>query len=142
LAYTTCTFWIKFLTFLGVVGLVSSLFNVVCPSCISTNTILAGVICSPILFANQIYSLIKKEKSSSKSFSQVSNKKWLHENYDAFTNVYENMFIAVYNREIIDSDTNLAILKTRIQEQIKSLKSVYIEFINPKKIADDLDRLK
>ena len=104
--------------------------------------LLAGIICSPILFANQIYRIIKREKSTYKSVSQVNNKKWLHENIDIFTNMYENMFVAVYNEEIIDNDTNLATLRTRVQERIKSLKNVYIEFINPKKMADDLEKLK
>jgi len=142
LAYTTCTFWIKFFTFFGVAGFVANIFTAICPSCVSTNMLLAGIICSPILFANQIYRIIKREKSTYKSVSQVNNKKWLHENIDIFTNMYENMFVAVYNEEIIDNDANLATLRTRVQERIKSLKNVYIEFINPKKMADDLEKLK
>ena len=133
MAYTTCTFWIKFFTFLAVAGFVGMLFN---------NVIIGWIISSPILFANQIYRLFKKERSEFKSVSQVNNKKWLHENYDVFTNEFENMFVAVYNKEIIGSDTNLATLKTRIQEQIKSLRNVYIEFINPKNKADYYEILK
>ena len=134
MAYTTCTFWIKFFTFFVVAGFVAMLLN--------TNMVIAWIICSPILFANQIYRLIKKERSEFKSVSQVNNKKWLHENYDVLTNEYENTFVAVYNKEIIDSDTNLTKLKTRIQEQIKSLTKVYIEFISPKKMADYYEKLK
>ena len=142
MAYTTCTFWIKFFIFLALVSLVAGLFGIICPSCIPSNTIIAGFICSPILFANQIYKLTKKVKSVSRSVSQVNNKKWLHENYDILTNVYENMFVAVYNEEIIDGDTNLAPLRTRIQELIMNQKNVYIEFINPKKMADEYEKLK
>ena len=72
----------------------------------------------------------------------MNNKKWLHENYEFLTKDYENKFVAVFNEDIIDSDANLATLRTRIQEQFKSLRNVYIEFINPKKMADYYEKLK
>lgn len=104
--------------------------------------VLAGFICSPILFCNQIYKAVKKTQATTVNVSQTSNKQWLHDNIAGFTVVYQNQFVAVHNQEIIDSDSNLAMLRARIQEQGLNLKNVYIEFIKSKQLADEYEQLK
>jgi hypothetical protein len=142
MASTTCFFWVKFFAFWGATSLIASLFNFLWPYMIVTNTILAGVICSPILFCNQIYKAVIKKQATSINVSQVGDKQWLHENYSVYTVAYQNQFVAVYNREIIDKDPNLAMLRARVQEKGYNLRNVYIEFINPKEMEDKYDKLK
>lgn len=142
MASTTCFFWVKFFAFWGATGLIAALFNLFWPYTIFTNTILAGIICSPILFCNQIYKAVKKSQATSVNVTKTSDKQWLHDNIAGFTLVYQNQFVAVHNQEIIDSDTNLAMLRARIQQQGLNLKNVYIEFIKSKELADEYEQLK
>ena len=141
MSYTTCFFWVKFFAFWGSMGLLGSLFNLFWPYSVSGNMILAGFICSPILFSNQIYKAVKKTQATSVNVSQTSNKQWLHENIAGFTLVYKNQFVAVSNREIIDADANLAMLRARVQEQGLNLRNVYIEFVKPKEKAEGYEKL-
>lgn len=142
MASTTCFFWVKFFAFVGATGLIQALFNLFWPYGVFTNTILAGIICSPILFCNQIYRAVIKSQATSVNVSKISNKQWLHDNIAGFMLVYQNQFVAVHNQEIIDSDTNLAMLRARVQQQGLNLKKVYIEFIKSKELADEYEQLK
>jgi hypothetical protein len=141
LAYTTCFFWVKFFAFWLAISAISSLLNLFWPQLFAFNIFFAGIICSPILFANQIYYGVRKTKGASVNVSQISNKQWLHENIAKVTPPYQNQFVAVFNGEIIDSHMNLAMLRARIQEQGSKLRNVYIEFIKPKEEADGYEKL-
>ena len=141
MAYTTCFFWVKFFGFWLAAGAISSLLNFFFPYSIFSNVFFAGLICSPILFSNQIYYKVKKTQRTSVNVSQVNNKQWLHENIEDVTLEYENQFVAVYNGEIIDSHMNLAMLRSRLREKGVNLRNVYIEFIKPKVEADGYEKL-
>ncbi|MFX0021218.1 MAG: hypothetical protein ACFE9S_02760 [Candidatus Hermodarchaeota archaeon] len=148
MAYTTCTFWIKFFAFWFVLSGVGSLMTVlICPTgflgtgCAFVSFFIAGVICSPILFANQIYFAITKKQKSSKYASHEMNKTWLNQNYDYIENQYVNHFVAIHDLQIIDSDKDLNILKERIKHKQLNPNKVYIQFIKSKEEKESYDKI-
>ncbi|MFX1391090.1 MAG: hypothetical protein ACFE9Z_13580 [Promethearchaeota archaeon] len=148
MAYTTCTFWIKFFTFWFVLSGVGYLMTVLlCPTgflggvCVFISFFIAGVICSPILFANQIYFAITKKQKSSQSANHEMNKTWLNQNYNYIENQYVNQFVAIYNHQIIDSDKDLNLLKERIMLKQINPNKVYIQFIKSKEEKDSYNKI-
>lgn len=140
MADTTCFFWIKFFGFWLAMSGLSSLFilgfcggfSYTAGGCITISTILAGIICLPILFANQIYFGVINKQHSGKSVKKELDTNWLKENYDDVQSQYMNHYVAIYHKEIIDSDTDLNTLKERLKGlQINPL-AISIEFVGPK----------
>lgn len=145
MAYTTCTFWIKFFIFWFAISGLMTLLTQFCPSgyggiqvqCLTINMFISVIICSPILFANQIYFAVCKGQKKTNQNVSLDNKSWIRENLEQIRSDYENKFIAVQNNEIIDYDSDLATLKERVQY----FKSTYIQFINPREVSDVYDKL-
>lgn len=104
--------------------------------------LLVGIICSPILFINQLYKVIKKEKILTKSASYNLQKQWLKDNIDFIRNQYKNNYIAILDNEIIEYDSELNNLKEKLAIRNLSAKKVYIQYINPKKISENLKKHK
>jgi len=140
MADTTCFFWIKFFTFWFVVsGLASLLTILFCPTdisisggCIAINAIISGIICSPILFANQIYHGVINKQHSGKKVKKELDKTWLEQNYETIEQQYMNHYVAIYHKEIIDCDKDINVLRERIKGRQLNPYAVFIEFIGPK----------
>jgi hypothetical protein len=148
MAYTTCTFWIKFFLFWGITaGIGTLLMTIMCPPgvlgtpCGTIIFILTGLIHSPILFANQIYNKLIKKQFFGKKVDQITNKAWLEENFDFIGKQYVNQFVAIRDLQIIDSDENLNLLKERIKQRRINLNKVYIQFIKSKEEKDFYDKI-
>ena len=148
MAYTTCTFWIKVFMFWFVLAGIGSLMTIlICPGgfmsdgCPFISYVIAGFICSPILFANQIYHNIKEKQTAGKQASYEMNKTWLKKNYSVIRKQYINQFIAIFDLQIIDSDKNLNLLKERIKFKSLNPKSVYFQFISTKEEKDSYDKI-
>jgi len=145
LAYTTCTFWIKFFAYLAITSSIAAIlvdiYQLGNPIGLRVYLIV-GIICSPILFINQIYKVIKKEKIIVKSASYKSQKYWLKENIDFIRKQYKNYFIAILDNQIIEYDSDLNKLKEKLTLRNLSIKKVYIQYINPKKISENLKKHK
>jgi len=145
LAITTCKFWIKFFAYCAITSTIGAIlidiFQLDYPISLIVY-IIVGFICSPILFIDQIYKVIKKEDTLRKSISYKSQKQWLKENMDFIRNQYKNNFIAVLDNQIIEYDSDLNKLKEKLIIRNLSIKKVYIQYINPKQISENLKKHK
>ncbi|MHA1269511.1 MAG: DUF5678 domain-containing protein [Candidatus Helarchaeota archaeon] len=78
----------------------------------------------------------KMSKSEKTAILQgIENKKWVKNNYNNLKNKYNNYFIAVKDKKIIDSGQKLDNLLKRINSQYPDDNEIVIEFISKKDIC-------
>lgn len=134
--YSRCCIFILCFAFLSYIfGMICNFSSV----CLILNGIVAFILSFLAIFTDLIIRNYRKGTSKIKGNVQLHNKAWLSENYDDIIKEHENQFVAIYKREIIDSDKELLKLKQRLQNQ--NLKNIYVEFINPKEIHDSYKKL-
>ncbi len=132
----------RFCFFIICFGILNFIFGMMCnfsSTCLTFTAIIAFILSFLALFTDLIVRNYKKGAGKIKGNIQKQNKMWLHENYDDIIKKYENHFVAVFEREIVDTDKELFKLKQRMQN--KNLKNVYIEFVNPKEVHDSYKKL-
>ncbi|MFX1259533.1 MAG: hypothetical protein ACFFAN_16890 [Promethearchaeota archaeon] len=74
---------------------------------------------------NRLNEIVKKHDESIK---------WMYENMENIQKSYASKFIAIYNNEIIDSDTNRVGLFNTLKQKYSEveLEEIFIDFVNPK----------
>ena len=70
---------------------------------------------------------LDEKKITENAKKQLENKKWLDETYDKLKEKYNNKYIAVENKEIIDSDEDLHCLIERLKKIKKDIDQILIE---------------
>ncbi len=59
----------------------------------------------------------------------LANQEWLVKHYKELTKKYNNMFVAVYNGEVIDSDIDPRRLLSKLKERGIDISVVAIDFV-------------
>ena len=72
---------------------------------------------------------INKEEIQKMYAKGCSNDEWLAEHYDELIKNYNNMFVAVYDGEVVDSDIDPRMLVKRLKERGIDISTVTIDFI-------------
>jgi len=62
-----------------------------------------------------------------------ANRKWFQENYKELAEEYDGMFVAIYNRGVVDSDPDLDTLLERVEDRFP-VEHVSIEYVSKDKI--------
>jgi hypothetical protein len=62
-----------------------------------------------------------------------ANREWFQENYEELAEEYDGMFVAIYNRGVVDSDTDLDTLIERVEDRLP-VDRVSIEYVSKDKI--------
>lgn len=70
---------------------------------------------------------LDEKKITENAKKQMENKKWLDNNYERLKEKYNNKYIAVENKEIIDSDDDLHCLIERLKISKKDIDQIIIE---------------
>lgn len=59
------------------------------------------------------------------------NQRWLRVNLKRLLRKYKNMFVAVWNQQVIDKDKNIQKLSKRVRKEYKEQKGIIIEYLSP-----------
>ena len=70
---------------------------------------------------------LDEKKITENAKKQMENKKWLDNNYEILKEKYNNKYVAVENKEIIDSDEVLHCLIERLKISKKDIDQIIIE---------------
>ena len=62
------------------------------------------------------------------------NQKWFIENFEDILKEYREKFVAVWDQNVIDADTDLKRLSKDVKKKIKSAKGVYVGYVSKKPI--------
>lgn len=92
--------------------------------------IISLLIFSPILKIDKIYNYFKQRKKNIRGTTKKSNEEWLEKNYESVKYQYNNYYIAVYKRKVIDYDNNLDNLMKRLRVNLQNIKDAYIHYIS------------
>ena len=60
------------------------------------------------------------------------NQAWLQTHLPRLLKKYRNLFIAVWNQDVIDKDDTLENLTKRIHKKFKNSKGIYVQYITDK----------
>ena len=88
-----------------------------------------------------------EDELAEKAKKMIDNLQWLDKNKNKLRKSFANKYIAIYNREVLDSDDQLDDLKERLKKGRIGLDNVLIEFINPEEVllifwSEDKNALK
>lgn len=59
------------------------------------------------------------------------NQRWFRVNLKRLLRKYKNMFVAVWNQQVIDKDKNIQKLSKRVRKEYKEQKGIIIEYLSP-----------
>jgi len=75
-----------------------------------------------------------KKEMEEKAKVMMENLKWFDRNKEKIKKIYINKYIAIFKKEVIDSDDELEGLKEKLVNRRLELDKILIEFINPKEL--------
>lgn len=74
---------------------------------------------------------MKQQKLTGKDFAQYSEDlKWFYDNYESLLDSFSDKFVAVLEKSIIDSDTNIEQLRNKLLSKYsEKYPSIFIDYI-------------